>query len=304
MHRANLFVATAVLLVAVGCGNDTTVGDSGPGGAGGSSTGSGGVGGWQTLVDASWDVASGSETYMCALTTVKEDTYIKAFRAIAPPGTHHTVVVVTDTDQPDGVFACSVSTLSDQMIFGSGVGTDELVFPDGVAMKIPAGRKVLVNLHLFNANASELQGVSGTEIQTIPAADVQQEAEVVMATTLDIDIPPMQIGSATARCTFGADSTVMTIFPHMHQYGRHMTVSHESAGGDVVLHDGAFDFNEQLNYRIDPVMVRAGEAVRADCSYENTSAQTVNWGDSSLAEMCIAGVYRYPSIQGQVLCTQ
>ena len=38
------------------------------------------------------------------------------------------------------------------------------------------------------------------------------------------------------------------------------------------------------------------------CTHKNTTQADVHFGDSSLAEMCFAGVYRYPAIGGFFIC--
>lgn len=288
----------SLLTVALGaCGSDGTgAPDAGAGTADAAVTGD-----WQTLIARDWTLAPGTEQYRCSRITVTEDLYITGFRSIDPSGTHHTVVTVEDSGS-DGDFDCNPGTLADEMIFASGVGTDVLEFPEGVAFKVPAGRKILLNLHLYNTGESETTGRSGTEIKTIAASEVEQEAEVTFAGTFLISIPANSEHSTSGRCTFTQDATVMTIWPHMHQLGTHMKVVHEASGGDVTLHDEPYNFEEQVNYMIDPVMVRAGEAVRADCTWNNTTGETVTFGDSSDKEMCFAGLYRYPKSGEDTFC--
>lgn len=309
MRTLVVSIAAASLLVA--CGGDVT---SNPGGGGGGSdpgTGGGGAtgtgmpppdGDWQPLVEGSWTLPSGQEDYWCARKTIDEDLYIRAFRAIAPLGTHHTLLTKTNGSQPDGEFPCSAGNLADDMIYASGVGTDPFGFPEGVAIKLEAGTQVLLNLHLFNTSISAIDGTSGTEVLTLPASEVEQEAEMIFAGTVAIFVGPQAEQTISGTCDFPVDATVATVWPHMHQYGTHMKVVHEADEGDVVLHDAPYDFNEQVNYPIDPVLVRAGERVRVFCSYQNTTDTTLTFGESSNDEMCFAGLYRYPALGTGVFC--
>ena len=58
-------------------------------------------------------------------------------------------------------------------------------------------------------------------------------------------------------------------------------------------------FGYQKNYPLDPpVTVAAGESVLVECTYENPTSFPVTFGDSSKAEMCFAGLYRYPALTG------
>jgi hypothetical protein len=290
-----------VLLVA--CSGDAV---PPPDGSGGQGQGGQGTtlppGDWITLIEGTWSMPSGTEGYHCAVKTLEEDMYVGAFRATSPEGTHHTVVSLADSSEPDGEFGCGAGTLSDEMIFASGVGTNDLALPEGVAFRLQKGRKLLLNLHLFNTGASELADVSGVQVKLVPAAQVEQEAESIFAGTVLIGIPPMSDGEAIGSCRFSQDATVISIWPHMHQYGTHMKVVHEGASGQAVLHDAPFAFGEQINYAIAPTMVRAGEAIYVTCNYQNTSSELVSFGDSSTQEMCFAGLYRYPAAHDGLFC--
>nr|AYM54436.1 hypothetical protein [Phaselicystis flava] len=296
----------SLLVFLVGCGGAVVVDGepddtSSTGSSSSSSSNSSSSGGpdipgeWTTLIDGTWELAAGTEGYWCARKTFPEDLYIKAFRALAPPGTHHTLLL-RDGGQPDGEQACG-PTLGSNMFYASGVGTDDLVFPDGIAVKIPAGTQLQLNLHLFNTSTSPLSGVSGTLVKLVPASEVKQSAEMILPGTASISVPPFGTQTVEGDCAFPAASTISTVWPHMHKYGTHMKVTYEGAGGSKVLHDGAFTFGEQKNYAIEPLLVGPGEVIRIECSYKNTTGQTINWGDSSEAEMCFAGIYRYPALK-------
>ncbi len=259
--------------------------------------------GYQTLITGSFTIPAGEEIYRCARVTVNEDMYISAFQAIAPLGTHHTVVTIDTSGQPDGEFDCSAGTLSDQMIYASGVGTDILEFPPGVAMKVTAGQKILLNLHLFNTGETPITDVAGTSVKTIPVGDVVHEAEMLFAGPVQFT---MGTGEQTleADCTFQTAATIMTVWPHMHQYGTHMKVDHMRGGSLVsTIHDEPYTFYEQRNYIKDPVVqMNAGDKIHVTCTYMNTSGGPVSFGDSSEAEMCFAGLYRYPKTAAQPFC--
>jgi hypothetical protein len=306
--RASLGIALSLSLAA--CSNEVV---GGPGGGGSpassttngnptSSTGTGNPGDWTTLIQGTWSLAPGTEGYWCSLKTFPEDMYIKAFRALAPPGTHHTLLLEqSGGNQPDGEFSCG-PTLGSDMIHASGVGSDDLTFPDGVAAKIPAGTQLMLNLHLFNATANELSGVSGTLVQVVPASAVQQVAELALPGSTQIAVPPFGMQTVEAKCTFPSAATISTVWPHMHQYGTHMKLTFEGASGTKVLHDAPYSFGEQKYYPIDPLAVVPGDAVRIACSYANPTGNTITWGDSSKAEMCFMGLYLYPQLMGGMQC--
>jgi hypothetical protein len=308
MQRALSWLASAILLVAAACGGS----DNNDGNADGSVSGPDAdptapdadpnapdaipPSSFNTLIERSWSIPAGQEFYRCKRMTVTEDMYIAGFRAIAPNGTHHTVLSVdTSGSAADGEFDCDAGTNAHAMLFASGVGTDDLYFPGGVAMKVTAGTQLLLNLHLYNVGETTLTGSSGTMVATIPASAVEQEAEVIFAGTFLInlrgDLPADTVQKVSGGCNFDRDQTVMTVWPHMHQLGVHMKVTHNG----TALHDKAYSFNEQVNYPITPVVVKNGDRIDVECSYINNTGQGVTFGDSSDSEMCFAGLYRYPA---------
>lgn len=281
-----------------GCGGTVVIEGASSGSSSGSfSSSSGGSvsDDWTTLVDGTWQLTPGTEGYWCTRKTLEDDVYITAFRAEAPPGTHHTLLLWKDGGGPDGEEACG-PLLGSNMVHASGINTDDLVMPEGVAVKIPAGTQLLLNLHLFNSNSSTLNGVSGVLVKTVSAAEVKYEAEMILTGPTNVNVPPNGTQTIEDACVFPETSTIFTLWPHMHQYGTNMKITYDGAAGSKVLHDGAFSFGEQVNYAIEPLTVAAGEQLRVECTYKNPTSDTIHWGDSSKAEMCFAGVYRYPKL--------
>ena len=311
MRSASLVLAP-LLLVTVACGSsddsssepEGTAGTAGGGaagagtagsGAGGSGTGGVGGDGWQTLMEGDWSIEGGTESYVCVRRTMEEDVYVQEIEPINPLGTHHTVLTIGPPGKPDGVEDCEVFTNARDMLFGSGVGTNSLKFPEGVAVRLKAGQQLLLNLHLFNASNETLSGTSGTRIRTIAASEVEHEAEAILMGTFGLFLPPMKETIASGDCVQNGDVTLFGVMPHMHQLGTHMKVTARSSKqGDVVVHDEPYDFDQQIVSTFDFVEMADGDRVSVECTYVNTTPNLVTWGDSSLQEMCFAGIYRFP----------
>ncbi len=255
--------------------------------------------GWEALISSSWTLPPG-ETYMCERLTVTEDVWIKSFRATAPLGSHHTVLTVGDPDGPDGPFACGAGTNQPAMVYGAAVGTNDITMPDGVAVKVPAGKQLLLNLHLYNTNPSEdLVGTSEVLIERVPAAEVGSvvEAEIVLMGPVNFTVAE-GTDTVTGGCTMSQPATLFMVNPHMHQLGTHALVTARRAAGDVVMHDGPYSFAEQRYYPIDQLELAAGDRVEIVCTYDNDTGSPVPFGDSSDDEMCFASTYRYPAVGG------
>lgn len=252
------------------------------------------------LIGRDWMVPAGGELYKCIGIQVDHDMYISEFRTSGPPGEHHTVLTVADqlgglNHTQLGEYDCDVLTLDLQMLFASGVGTDTLAMPDGVALPVKAGQFLHLNLHLYNSSDAPISGHSGVEATLVDPVGPDKQAEMVFTGTFNVDVPPGQTVTTGGGCTFQKDATIFTYWPHMHQYATHHKVMVTAGGVTKSIHDEPFDFNEQTNYEIAPMLVvRPGDSIRTECTYTNTGTQPIAWGDSSNAEMCFTGLYRYP----------
>jgi len=252
------------------------------------------------IIGRDWTIPAGTETYKCIGIQVDHDMYISQFQTSNPLGEHHTVLTVTDQlgglgGTKLGEYDCSVLTLDLQMLFASGVGTDSLAMPDGVAVPVKAGQYLNLNLHLFNTSDAPITGHSGILATLVDAVPKEKQAEMIFSGTVNIDIPPGQTVTVGGGCTFQKDATLFTYWPHMHQHATHQTVTLTKGGVATPMHDAAFDFQEQKNYELSPtVAIHAGDSIRTDCTYTNNDTTSLTFGDSSTAEMCFTGLYRYP----------
>lgn len=284
-------------------------GGSGAGGSG-ATGGQGGGDGWQLLVSGDWSMDPGDEGYVCVRYTLPEDMYVSGFRPIAPFGTHHTVLSVEDDGKPDGQYDCTGGMNGPRMLYGSGVGTDPLQFPAGVAVKISAGEQINLNLHLFNATPDTISGTSAIEVLPVDASEVQHEAIAVLAGKdqgLFVDTGET---TETGLCTAPIAVNVFAVMPHMHTLGSHMKVASLGSNPSTLL-DTDYDFEEQRFRLVDPpAKLQKGDQLQVDCTYINDTGDAVHYGESTLDEMCYAGTYIYaedPTIKLQtsgVTCTK
>lgn len=303
MITSRLALACTLSLALVGCGDDSADGDA-EGGAGGGSaeggssaggssaggssadggSGGGGVEGqWVELVAGEWSLEPGGEMTSDVHTVVLDrDIFVGAIRPIAPEGTHHTLLGIN-------------GLIGGNMIYASGVDTNALVFPEGVGLRFSAGDTLVLQLHVFNPTGAELSGKSGIEVIEIAPEDVVNEAEVFLPGPMDLSIPPNQEHSQSGTCTVNQPTTLFALFPHMHQLGTHLKTTVNVGGTSTVLHDGPFTFEHQPILPLDSIALDAGDTITTECTWNNSTSQTVGWGESSNSEMCFSILYRYPA---------
>lgn len=260
--------------------------------------------GWTPLIARSWTIPAGDEIYRCVRIQVEQDMYINGFRSLTPTGEHHTVLTVKDSlggigGNQTGEYNCDAGTLDLQMLYASGVTTADLEFPEGVGMKLTAGQYINLNLHLFNSQAEgDLSGESTIYVKLIDESELVNEAEFVFCGDGSLNIPGNTNGTPhmeTGSHTFGDSATIVSYWPHMHQFAVRQKVEVTIDGETTVLHDEPYSFLEQNNYSLEPpLQVSAGDSIRVECYYENDTGTPITFGDSSEREMCFTGLYRYP----------
>jgi len=245
---------------------------------------------------ADWQLPAGSEKYLCVRQTAQRDMYMNRLHTELSPGTHHLGLMVNPgPDKPDGTIDCNILEVAERLIVGGGPGTQDLVLPEGVAVKFARGNQLLLQLHLYNTTDRVLPGRSAISATALDARDVRAEAEGLAAQLISLTLPP---GRTTVEglCTFDRPQTLASVTPHMHKAGRHAkVVLHTAAHGDSVLRDGDFDFMEQRHYLFGPFDVAAGDSVSYSCTYDNQEQRTLGFGESTDDEMCLMGIVRYPA---------
>src|SRR5215468_3936380 len=138
--------------------------------------------GWTPLISRSWTLPAGAtNTYKCTRMQVPADLWVSGFRATSPNGTHHEVLTISTSSTATGDYDCSAGSLDTEMLYAAGVGTDDLLFPPGIAMHIPAGTYINLNLHLFNATDNSLADRSGVLVKVVAPTDVQHQADMMFS---------------------------------------------------------------------------------------------------------------------------
>jgi hypothetical protein len=80
--------------------------------------------------------------------------------------------------------------------------------------------------------------------------------------------------------------------PHLHQTGRHLkSVIKGVDGKERVLHDKAFDFNYQITYETQEVLM-PGETITTSCDFSEAKCA----GQSTSQEMCYLFTYAWPKL--------
>jgi mono/diheme cytochrome c family protein len=176
-------------------------------------------------------------------------------------------------------------------------GSSAVTYPAGYAKKLPAGSRLIFQLHYTpNGTATEDRTRLGLRFTTEAPP---HEVHVAAAKQTRFSIPP----GAPNHEVKGAlpvpfDAQILSFMPHMHMRGKAFRYDLVDADGQrrELLNVPAYDFNWQLQYRAaEPVIVRAGSRIESTAWFDNSpenpnnpdSTKTVRWGDQTEEEMMI-----------------
>ncbi|MCX5744350.1 MAG: hypothetical protein NT062_17815 [Proteobacteria bacterium] len=265
--------------------------------------------GWTKLIARSWTLgAAVHDDYQCRRIMVTDEMWISGFQALSPLGTHHQVLTIS-AGGTTGDYHCSAGDLDQKMLYASGVGTDEMVFPTGYAVHLLPGQYININLHLFNAGDTDLAGESGVLVQTVPAATNPKEIGFMFGGTTVIAIKPDSLDHTVSGTCTTKDWDLFALWPHMHQTAVYQKVEWTHGATTVPLHDAPYAFSDQKFYPMTQTHLSAGDTLRVSCTYNNNPTSNpaggyVTFGDGSQKEMCFTGFYTYPAPTQIFECTQ
>jgi hypothetical protein len=188
-----------------------------------------------------------------------------------------------------------------------GGNADTLSLPPDVGIYLPsgAGAQLRLDVHYNNLGGTVAEeDASGVEVCVVSSAAKLRKN---MATTHGFTasnqssfLAPLAPAHATnfddtSTCTVNGTAHILSGSPHMHKLGVHAKLVLAQGGKQQVVHDAAFNFNEQ---RIHPYMpellLNTGDQVTTTCTYTNTTDQDVYFGQNTEDEMCFNFVLYYP----------
>jgi hypothetical protein len=104
-------------------------------------------------------------------------------------------------------------------------------------------------------------------------------------------LEPATSWTGTCAPTYQQPIHLMFMVPHLHQTGRHLKAVINGPNGTRILHDKPFDFNYQLAYETDEVLM-PGETITTTCTFSAPNCA----GQSTSQEMCYLFTYAYPKL--------
>jgi copper type II ascorbate-dependent monooxygenase-like protein len=168
-------------------------------------------------------------------------------------------------------------------------------FPPGVALLLPANASLDLNSHYVNRTAANLTGEVYANLHTVPRSQVQRVAGTLFFNNTAIEIPARS--RVTIRKTFTISDSVLTIFmltSHMHARGERFVVRIAGGprNGELVYATDSWQHPDIITYDT-PIILRAGEGLTSEITYNNTTDRVIRFGLTSEDEMGIIFGYHY-----------
>jgi peroxiredoxin len=226
----------------------------------------------------------------------KEDTWIQA--AECRPGNrevvHHIIVAVKP---PQGRRAIQ-GEIHSEFLTATAPGARPMILPEGLAKFIPAGSKLIFQMH-YTPNGKATTDRSSVGFVYADPKKVKKQVGTDKAANDRLSIPPgAEAHPVSATHKFDRDMDLLAMFPHMHLRGKAFkyTAIYPDGQREVLLDVPAYDFNWQNGYELtEPKRIPAGTTMLCEAQYDNSAnnwanpdpKKTVRWGDQTWEEMMI-----------------
>jgi hypothetical protein len=186
------------------------------------------------------------------------------------------------------------------LLGGWAPGAQPRQLPDGVALKVPAGARVVMQVH-YRPNGEPLSDHTRVGLY-FPTTHVKQQVRTLPIANQNFVIPagaeryPV---TASFRIPSFLDVHALSVAPHMHLLGREMKVLAALPNGQspCLIHIKDWDFNWQGGYLLKkPVALPGGTVVNVTAYYDNSAnnprnpnspPKDVRWGERTVDEMCL-----------------
>ena len=236
--------------------------------------------------------STGTKRHITALTPNVDNTTI----------IHHMLLMEAPTAVSTTPEPCSFTQPNWKLIYAWGPGTPPHVLPAeaGYPLEASTDTHFVLQVHYNNLNALEGEtdqsGIdlctteelrpNDADIMAFGGTDLSLAANATTTTSCAINIPSLLSSYFPV--------TVFQAWPHMHQLGSALDSSVN--GGSMLVDVPNYDFNYQNTYPLN-VEVAAGQTITTNCTYQNTTPNTVGFGEDTADEMCFNFVSYYPRIE-------
>ncbi len=181
---------------------------------------------------------------------------------------------------------------------GFAPGIPPVRMPEGMAMFVPAGSKILFQLH-YTPNGSPQQDRSSLGMVFADPKQVREKVESFGAANVTLDLPPGAADVAVeSQHRFSRPVKLLSMMPHMHLRGKsfRFEIKYPDGRSEILLDVPRYDFNWQLRYELtEPKLLPKDTVLTCTAHFDNSAENPVNpdptarvhWGEQTWDEMMI-----------------
>ncbi len=201
----------------------------------------------------------------------KEDKWVRAseVRPGNPSVVHHVVVIVQPPGSPPPELRGGIG---DPVAVGA-PGTAPLNFPAGTARYVPAGSKLVFQIH-YTPNGVEQIDRTSVGLVFADPNKTERAMKADMAINIKFRIPPGDSSyPVSADYRFGQDSILYALFPHMHLRGKSFRIEAVYPDGkrELLLVVPHYRFDWQNRYALaEPLRVPEGTVLHCEAHFDNS----------------------------------
>ncbi len=204
---------------------------------------------------------------------------------------HHMIVFMRP---PEGGFGQE----SFGQLSGFAPGTRPHVLPPGMAKLIPAGWKLVFQMH-YTPNGSPQKDRSSVGIKFADPATVKYRVATANATNHSFEIPAGDPNyQVESNREYKREVLLLSLFPHMHLRGKdfHYEIIYPDGRKETLLNVPRYDFNWQTSFVFaEPLALPGGTKLHCTAHFDNSTGNPANpdpthpvrWGDQTWEEMMI-----------------
>lgn len=208
---------------------------------------------------------------------------------------HHIIVAPASRDRARSRIH---GELQSDWLAATAPGARPMILPEGLAKRIPAGSKLVFQMH-YTPNGTPQEDRSSIGLVFADPKSVRHEVVTQKASNTRFRIPPgADNHEVKATFRFQQDSMMFALFPHMHLRGKafRYTAKYPDGKAEILLDVPRYDFNWQNAYEFkEAKLMPTGTVLECVAHFDNSAdnpanpdpTRTVTWGDQTWDEMMI-----------------
>jgi hypothetical protein len=241
------------------------------------------------------------------------DVYVGGYQFSMRPGSHHLLVNVNSTAQPDGFATCGANDQSSGILGGTMTPTvDERSDPApenaGLAVKLPANSQAVMNFHVINTTGEPILREAWMNYYYMDPQDVKgYRGNVFLVGGVGFQITPGTHKTYTYSCSPDRPTRILSLAAHMHAHATRMSAWKVIGGQPSLVYEN-YDWASPTEIRYDSVhqnkmpdratqtpggstgaiILQPADTLQWECEVDNTSDVTLTFrNEVYTGEMCI-----------------